>query len=118
MSRRAHVQDANDGQIPGGEHGEDPAEEYVVEAIRQHYHDGIQNNYLVKWEGYEDSFDWLPERDLGGAAELLAEYHETLERERRKEKEREKEEEKEMEKEKEKEKEMEMEMETEKVQSS
>lgn len=52
------------------------AEEYVVEAITQHYHnDDGRKFYLVKWQGYEDSYDWLPEEDLEGAAELVQEYN-------------------------------------------
>lgn len=51
------------------------AEEYVVETILEHYRDAGKKYYLVKWQGYEDSHDWLPEEDLEGAAELVAEYN-------------------------------------------
>jgi hypothetical protein len=48
---------------------------YVVEAILEHYRDETGTKfYLVKWAGYEDSHDWLPEEELGSAAELVAEY--------------------------------------------
>jgi hypothetical protein len=56
------------------------AEEYIVEAIIEHYRDAGNKYYLVKWQGYEDSFDWLPEKDLEGAAELVAEYNERVRR--------------------------------------
>lgn len=56
--------------------GDDGAtDEYVVEAIEEHYQDGDKTYYLVKWEGYEDSRDWLVEEDLHGAREVVAEYH-------------------------------------------
>lgn len=54
------------------------AEEYVVESIIEHYHDEGRIYYLVKWEGYEDSYDWLPEEDLEGAAELVKDYNERV----------------------------------------
>jgi hypothetical protein len=52
----------------------DDAEEYVIEAIIDHHEHGGGTHYLVKWEGYEDSHDWLREEDLEGAADLLEEY--------------------------------------------
>ena len=65
----------------GHEHLEDEdAEEYVVEAIIEHYKEAGKKFYLVKWQGYEDSHDWLPEEDLQGAAELVAEYNEMVRR--------------------------------------
>lgn len=57
-------------------------EEYAVEAILEHFHKGGKKHYLIKWEGYEDAYDWLPEDDLEGAAELVAEYHERIESEK------------------------------------
>ena len=58
---------------------DEDAEEYVVEAIIEHYRDEEGRKfYLVKWEGYEDSHDWLPEEDLEGAAELVHEYNERV----------------------------------------
>lgn len=54
------------------------AEEYVVEAIVNHFQEDGKKYYLVKWDGYEDSHDWLPEEDLEGAADLVAEYNERL----------------------------------------
>ena len=56
----------------------DGAEEYVVEAIVEHFQEDGKNYYLVKWDGYEDSHDWLPEEDLEGAADLVAEYNERI----------------------------------------
>jgi hypothetical protein len=56
----------------------DGAEEYVVEAIIEHFQEDGKMYYLVKWEGYEDSHDWLPEEDLDGAADLVAEYKERV----------------------------------------
>jgi hypothetical protein len=71
----------------GNEHSEDnddaeeeDAEEYVVEAIIEHYQDAANKYYLVKWQGYEDSHDWLIEADLEGAGELVAEYNEKVRR--------------------------------------
>lgn len=55
---------------------DDEAEEYVVEDIIEHYHDAGRKYYLVRWQGYEDSHDWLPEEDLEGAAELVTDYNE------------------------------------------
>jgi hypothetical protein len=55
------------------------AEEYVVEAIIEHYREGDKTYYLVEWEGYQDSHDWLPEEELQGARELVAEYHARIE---------------------------------------
>lgn len=58
---------------------DEDAEEYVVEAIVEHYRDEEgRKSYLVKWEGYEDSHDWFPEEDHEGAAELLHEYNERV----------------------------------------
>ena len=56
------------------EEDDEEAEEYIVEAILEHYYDQGKKYYLVKWEGYEDSHDWLPAQDLEGAAELVEEY--------------------------------------------
>jgi hypothetical protein len=53
-------------------------EEYAVEAIVDHFREHGMNYYVVKWEGYEDSHDWLPEVDLGGAADLVTEYKERI----------------------------------------
>jgi hypothetical protein len=65
------------------EDGED-AEEYVVEAIIDHYHDDVGKKwYLVKWQGYEDSHDWLANEDLEGAAELVAEYNAKIRRKKK-----------------------------------
>ena len=61
--------------------GDDEAvDEYVVETIEEHYQDGNKTYYLVKWEGYEDSRDWLSEEDLHGAREIVAEYHARIRR--------------------------------------
>ena len=60
-------------------------EEYEVERILSHSYENGQKYHLVKWYGYEDSSDWLPEQDLGGAQELVAEYNETLLRKKGKE---------------------------------
>jgi hypothetical protein len=56
----------------------DGAEEYVVEAIIEHFQEDGEVYYLVKWDGYEDSYDWLLEEDLDGAADLVAEYKERV----------------------------------------
>jgi hypothetical protein len=57
---------------------DDNAEEFVVEAILEHNFESGLKYYLVKWQGYPDSSDWLPEEDLAGAAELVTEYHAKL----------------------------------------
>jgi hypothetical protein len=60
---------------PPMEEPSEEEEEYVVAAIIDHYRDDVGKKwYLVKWQGYEDSYDWLAEEDLEGAAELVAEY--------------------------------------------
>ncbi|KAH9860338.1 hypothetical protein J1614_011668 [Plenodomus biglobosus] len=59
---------------------EDDAEEYVVESIIEHFYDGRKKYYLVKWEGFEDSHDWLPEEDLAGAADIVSEYNRRIAR--------------------------------------
>lgn len=59
------------------------AEEYVISAILEHYYDDHGRKfYLVKWDGYEDSYDWLPEEDLQGAQELVGEYKERVRRQK------------------------------------
>lgn len=63
---------------------EDDAEGYVVEAIIEHYRDAWGKFYLVKWQGCKNSHDWLPEEDLEGAAELVAEYSEKVRRKKMK----------------------------------
>lgn len=65
-STGTHTHDPND---------DDDAEEYAVESIIEHFYEGGKKYYLVKWEGYEDSHDWLPEEDLAGAADIVAEYN-------------------------------------------
>ncbi|KAF1358171.1 hypothetical protein EJ07DRAFT_180371 [Lizonia empirigonia] len=62
--------------------GEDEdTEEYVVESILQHIrYDEGPTYYLVKWEGYDDTFSWLPEENLEGAADVVAEYIERIRR--------------------------------------
>ncbi|KAJ4987812.1 Chromo domain-containing protein 2 [Stagonosporopsis vannaccii] len=62
---------------------DEDAEEYVVSAILEHYFDDQGRKFfLVKWEGYEDSHDWLPEDDLQGAREMVAEYEERVTRQK------------------------------------
>ncbi|PSN60335.1 hypothetical protein BS50DRAFT_206951 [Corynespora cassiicola Philippines] len=57
------------------ENSEDDAEEYVVEAILDHSYDSAkQKYYLVKWQGFEDSSDWLPVEDLEDAPDLVKAY--------------------------------------------
>lgn len=63
---------------------EDDAEEYVVESIIEHFYDGRKKYYLVKWEGFEDSHDWLPEEDLAGAADIVSEYSRRIARRKNK----------------------------------
>ncbi|USP79690.1 hypothetical protein yc1106_06964 [Curvularia clavata] len=65
-------QTQHNGNSPNNDNSTE--DEYVVESILEHYHDSEKIYYLVKWEGYEDSHDWLPEEDLEGARDLVAEY--------------------------------------------
>jgi hypothetical protein len=60
------------------------ADEYVVEAIVNHFQEDGTTYYLVKWDGYEDSHDWLLEEDLDGAADLVAEYKQRVGRKNKK----------------------------------
>ncbi|KAK7184751.1 hypothetical protein DPSP01_002274 [Paraphaeosphaeria sporulosa] len=60
------VNDARDGEYD---------EEYVVETIMSHSYEDGKRYYLVKWAGYEDSSDWLPEKDLADAQELVDDYN-------------------------------------------
>ncbi|KAI4951508.1 hypothetical protein J4E91_004218 [Alternaria rosae] len=58
--------------------GADATEEYAAEAIVAHFQEHEKNYYLVKWEGYEDSHDWLPKEDLEGTADPVTEYKERI----------------------------------------
>jgi hypothetical protein len=64
---------------------EESVEEYAVESIIEHFCKGGKKYYLVKWEGYDDKHDWLPEEDLEGAADLVAKYNEQISRSKGKE---------------------------------
>lgn len=64
---------------------DEAAEEFVVESILEHYYNEGQKYYLVKWEGYEDSHDWILEDDLAGASALVREYNERVRRQKGKE---------------------------------
>jgi hypothetical protein len=72
-NEQAHRPDAESGHDTS-EDDEEDAEEYVVETIIEHYREAGKTFFLVKWQGYEDTFDWLPEEDLAGASELVADY--------------------------------------------
>ncbi len=85
-SDKIDVQQNYTSPLPDQE--EDEAEEYVVEAILEHFYDDGKKYYLIKWAGYEDSHDWLPEEDLEGAAELVEEYKERVKRKKMKGKDR------------------------------
>ena len=83
-----HVQHRSADENGGGGKSEgDNAEEYVVESVLGHFCDneGVKY-YLVKWEGYEDSHDWLTEEELQGAAEVVAQYNERVQRRKGKQK--------------------------------
>jgi hypothetical protein len=50
-------------------------EEYEVEALLAHRRAGNRYQYLVKWKGYDTSYNtWEPERNLTHMEELLDEY--------------------------------------------
>ena len=64
---------------------ESDTEEYVIEAILDHSCIDDTKYYLVKWQGYENSSDWVSAEDLAGAPEMVAEYEEKVRRRRRRE---------------------------------
>lgn len=88
--RRATVEETPEPRHPAAHHDEDmemqedgseeEEEEYVVEAILSHSYENGKKYYLVKWEGAEDSSDWLPEDDLAGASELVHAYNNRIAR--------------------------------------
>ena len=83
LSSSQYAKVSPDGALDDSEEESDDedAEEYVVEAINEHYYDDDGKKfYLVKWQGYEDSYDWLPKADLEGAAELVHKYDESIKR--------------------------------------
>src|SRR5262249_11905809 len=55
---------------------EDGFKEYSVECILDHKHDQHgQIYYLIRWEGYDESYDtWEPEHNLTNATEILRNY--------------------------------------------
>ena len=61
---------------------ESDTEEYVIEAILDHSCIDDTKHYLVKWQGYENSSDWVSAEDLAGAPEMVAEYEEKVRRRR------------------------------------
>ncbi|KAF1914846.1 hypothetical protein BDU57DRAFT_540717 [Ampelomyces quisqualis] len=71
---QAYTPDAETRHEQAGEGEEQDADEYVVENIIEHYREAGTNFFLVKWQGFDESYDWLPEEALEGAAELVAEY--------------------------------------------
>lgn len=74
-----HIKGRTESVEDGGEHSDDEdAEEYVVESITEHYYEAGQLYYLVKWAGYEESYDWLAGNDLTGASEVIAEYKQRI----------------------------------------
>lgn len=77
---QSHPNAPSTSQEDSVEEEDSEAEEYAIEAILEHYYNGQTKYYLVKWEGYEDSHDWLPEERLAGAAELVAEYNARIRR--------------------------------------
>lgn len=78
-----HTRPENDERLNGSDEDTDPSdaegiadeEEYVVEAILAHSYENGVRYFLVKWAGYEDTTDWLPEDDLAGAQEMVDEYN-------------------------------------------
>jgi hypothetical protein len=89
-SQPDHAQPTNQVTIPSEEDDDDDdgdedseqsdAEEYVIEAILEHSYIDDTKYYLVKWQGYEESSDWLTAEDLAGAPEMIAEYEERIRR--------------------------------------
>ena len=60
----------NDGNIAADR------EEYIIKDIRDHRQIGGENEYLVKWEGYRDSYNtWVPESEFNEhALEVIQAY--------------------------------------------
>ena len=53
----------------------DDEEEYEVEAILAHRHQGRSLQYLIKWKGYDTSYNtWEPQQNLQNSLETLEEY--------------------------------------------
>jgi hypothetical protein len=53
----------------------DDVEEYEVEALLAHRKLGSRYQYLVKWKGYDSSYNtWEPERNLLNATDVLEAY--------------------------------------------
>jgi hypothetical protein len=72
------LEESHDEDENGGDDDDDDASEYAVQAILAHsYQDGIKY-YLVQWEGYEEATDWLSEDALEGAADMVADYNESV----------------------------------------
>ncbi|KAF2684998.1 hypothetical protein K458DRAFT_417838 [Lentithecium fluviatile CBS 122367] len=63
---------------------EPETEEYVIEAILDHSYQDDTKYYLVKWQGYADSSDWVSAEDLAGAPEMVAEYEDMVRRKKEK----------------------------------
>jgi hypothetical protein len=86
ISAQHESEGESEGENENDTEGEN-AEEYAVEAVLEHFYDdeGVKY-YLVKWEGYEDSHDWLTEEELQGAPEIVAEYNERVRRRKGKQK--------------------------------
>lgn len=74
------IQDCQENNDTEYEDEDSEAQEYVVEAIHEHYVENGRKFYLVKWEGFNDSYDWLPAEDLESAADLVAEYNREIRR--------------------------------------
>lgn len=52
---------------------------YVVEKVLSHKTDKKGRKwYLVKWQGYEETEDWLAEEDLAEASDVVTQYHADL----------------------------------------
>jgi hypothetical protein len=58
---------------------EEQEDVYVVEKVLSHQIDRKGKTwYLVKWEGYEETEDWLAEEDLAEASDVVSQYHADL----------------------------------------
>ncbi|SAM05897.1 hypothetical protein [Absidia glauca] len=53
--------------------------EYEVERVMDHRQDGSETEYLIKWKGYDNSFNtWEPEENILSATSLVKEYFANL----------------------------------------
>jgi hypothetical protein len=78
--QRTYQVESEEDKNQESEPAESDTEEYVIDAILEHSYIDDTKYYLVKWQGYEDSSDWVSVEDLAGAPEMVAQYEEKIKR--------------------------------------